>query len=573
MKRLKYIPVAAFALCLGACNKQYLDVKSVDANVPVELLYTNYAYVQQVVWNIYSYLPDGFDRLYLEAATDNAEATNVTDRSQAFNYGIWNQYNNPDAAAWANNFSGIRQANLYLKNKDKVDIGYIKDRITSTDSTTYFNARNNVKFMEGEALFLKAFFYFELVKRYGGVPVIPEALDYSNEDSWKSLQRNSVDSCLRYIGSLCDKAATIIPANAILSTYTWYQAGRVTLPAIKALKAKAFLYGASPLYKDKGSTITWAEAAQAAKDVLTLTGISVDANYANLFGANNTTSSEVIFYRRYGAQNAVERSNYPIYFEGSNGNSITPSQNLVDSYEVLVKNATGGIIGSVPFDWNNPAHAANPYINRDPRLTFSIIKNDTLFKSVRIETFTGGNSGLPKQNATKTGYYLGKWINASVDLVNNTTTNHAWVYFRNGDMLLTYAEAMFNAYGPTADPMGYGTTALQAINKVRQRTSTNNALTVNMPALTAAQLTQERIETERNVELSFEDQRFWDVRRWKKAAYFRAPLNRIEITKTGSTYSYAVKKLEDRVFEDKMYWYPITQNEISKTNWQQNTGW
>ncbi len=565
MKSVRYIPVLLLAVCISACNKQYLDVKSEQANVPVELLYTNYAYVQQVVWNIYSYLPDGFDKLYLEAATDNAEATNVTDRSQSFNYGIWNQYNNPDAAAWANNFSGIRQANLYLKNKDKVDIGYIKDRITSTDSTTYFNARNNVKFMEGEALFLKAFFYFELVKRYGGVPVIPEALDYENEDSWKNIQRSSVDSCLRYIGSLCDKAATIIPAN--IATYTWYQAGRVTLGSIKALKAKAFLYGASPLFKDKGSTITWAEAAQAAREVIALNAYSLDGSYTNLFGANNTSSAEVIFYRRYGAQNAMERNNFPILFEGSNGSSITPSQNLVDNYEVLIKNTSGVVTGSVPFNWNDPTHTANPYANRDPRLAFSVITNGASFKSRVIETFTGGNSGLPKQNATKTGYYLLKWNNSSVDLVNNTTTNHAWIYFRYADILLGYAEAMYNAYGPTADPMAYGTTALQAINLVRQR---NN---VKMPVLTAAQLTQERIETQRNVKLSFEDQRSWDVRRWKKATYFRAPLNRIEITANGSAFTYAVKKLEDRVFEDKMYWYPITQNEISKTNWQQNTGW
>lgn len=565
MKKAHYIILFLLPSILFSCKKDFLNVKNVDANVPIDALYSNYSYVQQVIWNAYSYLPDGFDKLDMEAATDNGEFTNVTNRSQDFNFGIWNQYNNPDGV-WSNNFDGIRQINLYLKNKDKVDISYIKDKITSTDSTTYYNARDNVKFMEGEALFIKAFLYFELVKRYGGVPILNEPFDYANAASWKDVKRNSVDECIRYIGSLCDKAATIIPAN--LSTYTWYEAGRATLGSIKSLKARAFLYGASPLYKDAGSTITWAEAAQAFRDVIALNAYSLDGSYANLYGANNTTSKEAIFYRRYGSQNSVEYNNFPILFEGSNGNSVTPSQNLVDDYEVLVKNGSGTVIGSVPFDWSNTAHAAAPYTNRDPRFALTVIYNNVSFKSKTIQTYTGGNSALPKQNATKTGYYLLKWVNSSVDLVNNTKTNHAWMYFRYGETLLGYAEAMYNAYGPDGDPLAYGMTALQAINAVRQRTG------IKMPVLTSAQLTQQAIEHERNVELSFEGHRFWDVRRWKKGStYFKNPLKRIEITFDGTNYTYAVKKLEDRVYEDKMNWYPIPQSEITKTGWVQNAGW
>jgi hypothetical protein len=93
-----------------------------------------------------------------------------------------------------------------------------------------------------------------------------------------------------------------------------------------------------------------------------------------------------------------------------------------------------------------------------------------------------------------------------------------------------------------------------------------------MPALTA--LNQQTIEHERNVEMSFEDQRFWDVRRWKKGGvYFKTPVNRISITNTGGSYTYAVKQLENRVFEDRMNWYPIPQSEIAKTHWAQNPGW
>jgi hypothetical protein len=171
MKKNRYITtLIVLGTLLYSCKRDYLDVQTLQAGVTVDKLYSNYTYVQQQVWNTYSYLPNGFNYLDMEAATDNAEVTYALDKSQTFNNGTWNQYNNPDSA-WATNFAGIRQANLYLKNKDKVDISYIKDKITSSDSTTYFNARNNVKFMQGETLFLKAFFYFELVKRYGGVPI------------------------------------------------------------------------------------------------------------------------------------------------------------------------------------------------------------------------------------------------------------------------------------------------------------------------------------------------------------------------------------------------------------------
>ncbi len=567
MKRNHYIlSMLILGSSLHACKDDYLDVRKIDANISTEQLYTNYSYVQGVLWNIYSYLPDGFANLDMEAATDNAESTNVDSKSQTFNLGIWNQYVNPDGV-WNKNFEGIRNANLFLKNKGKIDIAYIKNGIVGVDSSAYYNARDNVKYMEGEVLFLKAFFYFELVKRYGAVPVFEEPLDPDDDSTWKNVPRNSLDECLKYIVSLCDKASAIIPANL---TASWYEDGRIRHGAIKALKSRVMLYGASPLYKAGGSTITWAEAASAANEVIQLKSYALDATYTRLFGPTNAGSAEMIFYRRYGATNSVERNNFPIVFENSNGNSVTPSQNFVDGFEVLVKDGSGTVTASVPFDWSNPDHAANPYQNRDPRLAATVIANNSSYKSITIETFFGGNSGLPKLNATKTGYYLSKWSNSALDLVNNTTSDHTWTYFRYAEVLLNYAEAMYNAYGAEADPGHFGITALQAINLVRKR--------VAMPDLTAADFDQAAIERERNAEFGFEDQRFWDVRRWNKGdTYFKAPLNRIDIKRNVSgssvTYSYTVKKLEDRAFDAKMNWYPIPQAEINKTGWTQNTGW
>ena len=194
----------------------------------------------------------------------------------------------------------------------------------------------------------------------------------------------------------------------------------------------------------------------------------------------------------------------------------------------------------------------------------TVITNGASFKSTTIQTYYGGNSGQPKLNASKTGYYLSKYVNATVDLLNNTTTTHQWLYFRSAEVLLNYAEAMYNAYGATGDPLAYGMTALHALNKVRTRAT--------MPALT--DLNADAIVHERRVELGFEGHRWWDVRRWKKGSLFASPVRSVSITLNGSNFVYAPIKLEDRVFDPaKMNWYPIPQSEITKTGWEQNGGW
>lgn len=558
MKNIQYIlMIVILSITFSSCEESFLDVKNVEAGVTVEDMYTRYNYVQGVVWETYSYLPNGLGDLWHEAATDVAEATSEGSGAQLFNMGIWNALINPDNV-WGHYFRGINQANQYLKNMGKADLEYIKTSATATDSTNYKKAVNNLVFMEGEVLFLKAFFYFELVKRYGGVPIIEEALEYEDEASWKNLDRNTLDESIKYIVKLCDEAANIIPAS--MSAYSWYEDGRVTHGAIKALKARTLLYAASPTFQAAGSTFTWADAARAAHDVIALKQYSLGASFAALFGANNATSTEFIFKRRYGAMNWLEYNQFPISFVGSNGNSLTPTQNLVDQFEVV----SGGV--SENFNWNNPVHAAAPYANRDPRFAATVVYNESKFKTTTVETFTGGNNGLPKQNATKTGYYLLKWVNSSIDLVNNTSANHTWSYFRYSDILLGYAEAMLNAYGANNDPNGFGMTAIEAFNLVRKRAQVSE--------LAAAELTPERIEKERMVELCFEGHRFWDVRRWGKGTeYFSKPVNRIVITKTGSNLIYEVKKLEDRVYSFKMDWYPIPQNEMIKTGWDQNPGW
>jgi hypothetical protein len=183
MKKHHYIIFIVFAvLSLASCKKDFLDVKNIPADMPISLIYKQYDYIQGVVWNAYSYLPDGYAWVDMEAATDDAYHTNVNNRSHTFNYGVWDQFNNPDGV-WGNYFNGIYQANLYLQHKGEVDLSPQSAAIKNGDSTNYKRAVLNLRFMEGECYFLKAFFYFELVKRYGAVPIIDKALDYNDADS------------------------------------------------------------------------------------------------------------------------------------------------------------------------------------------------------------------------------------------------------------------------------------------------------------------------------------------------------------------------------------------------------
>ena len=93
-----------------------------------------------------------------------------------------------------------------------------------------------------------------------------------------------------------------------------------------------------------------------------------------------------------------------------------------------------------------------------------------------------------------------------------------------------------------------------------------------MPNLT--DLNADAIVHERRVELGFEGHRWWDIRRWKKGSVFANPVRSISITLNGSNFVYTPVKLEDRVYnQTRMNWYPIPQSEITKTGWEQNTGW
>ena len=401
-----------------------------------------------------------------------------------------------------------------------------------------------------EARFLRAFFYFELIKRYKNVPLVLEPL---TKEEANAVTPSTFDQVLNFIVIECDTVAARLPVT--FSTFNSAETGRATKGAAMALKARALLYAASPLHNPTGDKAKWTLAAQASKAIIDQLASTYAPlpTYAN--AVNVLTSKELIFERRPNSQvRTFEEANTAVGFIGGNTGTC-PSQNLVDSYEMK---ATGLGINETGSGYD----AANPYAGRDPRLAATVLFNGSVWKSIPLEVWNGGLNGPPKSHTTKTGYYLRKYLTESISLnpVNPGSGYHYWVIFRYAEVLLNYAEAMNEAYGPeVAGPAPLNNlTALQAVNQVRTRTG---LAMPGFPTGMAADAFRTKLWNERRVELAFEDHRFWDLRRWKIGDQ-TTEIYGMDVVKDGTNFTYTRKLVETRVWDDKMYLYPIPQTDF-----------
>ena len=215
------------------------------------------------------------------------------------------------------------------------------------------------------------------------------------------------------------------------------------------------------------------------------------------------------------------------------------------------------------------------YANRYPRLAYTVLYHGgkTAYGK-QVDVLPNGLNGLPQEGATKTGYYLSKFVNISVSLTANSTTTakHSMPLFRYAEILLIYAEAMNEAYGPEGVTDELNLSARDAINMVRGRSG------LGIAALTSEDVSSKKefrqaLRKERMAELAFEDHRFWDIRRWKIGEE-TTKIKRVSISKAGDKYSFEYSVTADRIWDDKMYFYPIPQSEIYKNpKLVQNPGW
>ncbi len=558
-KFFSYIYISAaisIAFTLSSCNG-FLD-REEDSFIDKTATFDSYNRTKQYLTYAYTLLPDGLNRFSREAmlasATDDAEFAIESAEIQQFNNGSWNALNNPDDV-WNRYYSGISKCCTLLENTDHVNLDI--SRLDPDKQVEYANSLKDIRMWRAEARFLRAYFHFELLKRYGPIPIVTSTLSING--NYENTPRPTMKEVVDFIAKECDIAADTLELTPWRNVNDAF--GRATKGAALALKSRLLLYAASPLYVDFGDTneankptdvALWKSAADAAKAVIDLNQYELASSYGDLF-KNDFQNKEYIFVRRYAANSDFEKSNFPVSFGGKGGTN--PSQNLVDDYEML---------DGTPFDWNDPAKAAQPFANRDARLEATILMNMGPFKGKKVATYPEGADASPNPNATKTGYYLRKFLNEDVNIqTGGSSGGHVVPLFRLAEIYLNYAEAL-NECDPTNPDIAL------YLNKVRNRASLPNVSALSQEQMRAV------IQHERRVELAFEEHRSWDVRRWKIASStLGTPLMGVQIErKPLGGYTYMPVKVEQRVFQPKMYWYPIPQSEVLKLKqWKQNNGW
>ena len=527
-------------------------------------VFTDFGRTQAFVTNIYSYLDDDMPSTgALCSATDEAEYAWSWASVHDYNNGAWSPTN--PKSQWGL-YRGIRAVNYFLKESQNADYSEL------TQDKNYEAEMKRFRRYEYEVRFLRAYFYFNLVRAYGDVPFTTEVLTDAEANR---LYRTPYDEVFDFIVSECNQIADELPVD-----YTQLdndaangsnpETGRITKQTVLALKARALTYKASPLFNTTGDLSLWRDAADANKAVIDFcaeNNIRL-GNYSALWGTDNYRASEVIFARRIGDTNLYEITNFPVGMEnGESGNC--PTQSLVDAYEMRTTGLAWDEAGS-------GYNAASPYSNRDPRLGMTIAVNGDKWPDTNpnnLETYTGGRNGLPIAGATPTGYYLKKYLDRTIDISASTGSGgkrHSWITFRLGEFYLNYAESVFNLLGSAdATNATFTMSAREAVNVIRSRSD------VGMPAFPAGMSNADfatKYQRERMVEMAFEGQRFWDVRRWKIGDTQRTVM-RMNITLRGEELEFA-RVASNRYWNDKMYLFPIPDAEMRiNSNLTQNPGW
>jgi len=598
---------------LAGCKRDFLDVTPLG-EISSQTTWADGALSTAFVTNLYNgFGPGGFDEQMLASLSDEAVFTHtgrgittVNDGSLSPSTPGWVH----STYEWGNMYSRIRGCNVSIQNLGTAtfDDDDLKDRL------------------KGEAYFMRAYFYHQLVRYYGGVPIIKNVYGL-NEDY--SIERSSFSDCVNFIVSDCDSAALLLAGRDM-------DKGRASEVAALALKSRVLLYAASdmhdgPTLAAKSSVMNgyakpeilaytsgdraarWTAALNAAKAAmdkskggykmdLTAQASPEDArnNYMSIAmgggstapGVDAAASVEIILGPYNNADQDDWGGPYLGLFNGPNGYhnwaGNTPIGQLVDDYEMM---------DGTSFSWSNTTHKAAPYKNREPRFYASIMFDGSDWKPRNLisgdadpynqiqtgqyDLVVGGNqitfngldtrsSSIEDWNGSRTGYYMRKFIDPNTSIVENNTRQYIpWPFFRYTELAFNYIEALIE--------LNRDTEARDLLNKIRFRAGMP-ALTESGPAL------RDRYRHERRIEMAYEEQRYHDARRWMIApTTLGRKMTFITVTgkfKPGQTlagkykhdetiYNYTYTPVindthENRVWLDKMYFRPIVRDEMNK---------
>ena len=554
MKKSIAILLAA-PLLLASCS-DFLELNESEYHT-VKYQFSTFSRVKQSATNVYGYVRDGLadvEETMLDAATDDAVYVWETNNIKRFYDGSWSPVNLIDDR-WDELYAAIAAANYFLENcpEDFPEAKY---------QDNYAEDLKQLKNYPFEIRALRAYFHFELLKRYRSIVIANRSF---TKEEVNTLEPATYDRAVEWIVDECD---AIIPSLPVTYSGSYYgEVGRVTRGMAQALKDRVLLYAASPLNNPTGDRTRYLRAAAAAKEI-------IDSGVYSLIDeqtTNNASAKGLIFGKLCPLSSTFEAANFPIGYEGGN-TGICPSQNLAEAFDM--RNGT-------VFNRNDEGHWRN-LLNasmRDPRFAKTLLYNGALFKDQYIQSYTGGRNGLPLDGASVTSYYLYKHIQEETSFVAGSETyfQHVYPLFRYAEVVLNYAEALGAAtqnaaFTGTLDVDGvdvaFDLSPLEALNQVRTR--------YGMPAIASVvnyDSFETRLRNERRVELAFEGHRFWDIRRWKIGPQ-TTRLYGLEITNANGSISYTRKLVQERIWDDKMYYYPLSEAELyNNRNLIQNEGW
>lgn len=595
------------SISITGCNDNFVNTQPLD-QVAGDAVWNDASLTEAFITGIYAGLGNGsFDEQQLASLTDETIFTHpgrgITTITEA--------RSNPADPGWISGtiewnsmYGRIRAANLAIQN---------------LTTPKFANTNGIADRLLGEAKFMRAYYYHQLVRYYGGVPLIDKVYGLGEADY--TVGRNTMEECINFITKDCDEAAALLKGKSLAK-------GRTNMLAALALKARVLTYAASDLYdattaKSKSSAHAafaqpallgyvsgsrserWQKAKAAAKAVLDATsGYQLNlsapagkddgtANYMNIALARNGGDQDILF-ARYFVNQKPEGGGQQGLYNGPNGYhnwaGNTPVSLLVDDYEM---------IDGSKFSWSDPSKATTPYANRDPRFYASILYDGAPWKprtadvaakdpanqiqtgqyevssgsgKVSVAGLDTRKSTVEDWNGSYTGYYMRKFTDPSSAIVDQNT------YQQIPSPFLRYTEAVFN-YAEACIELGEDAEARTWLNKIRYRSG--------MPALTeTGDALRQRYRNERRIEMVFEEQRYHDARRWMIApSTLGRKANTISITgtlKAGKSvslyrydptsydYSYRVVEIdpgkENRAWLDKMYYLPINRDEMNRNS-------
>lgn len=568
----KFIYIISATLLIAGCN--FLDLEESGSVYEREDMYKTYSNIQKMLTNIYGYLPnkDIYDvsSALRDCGCDDAEYGDPSSSVQRFNNGNWSAISTVDTK-WTL-YNAIRCTWEFLESIKTADIS-----IYQYDAK-YKQQLEHLKYYPYEARLLKAYYLFELARRYGDIPVPMKMLSIEEANT---IEKTPFDDVIDYIVEECDTCIDELPQTYIGMLDN--ELGRVTKGFAMAVKTKALLYAASPLFNEGGDAQKWLRAAKAAHDLITYAEETGEYRLdPTLFAGSATsedkwyTSKEVIMHIARSTSQSIEKYNFPLRFTEGKRTSMAgsyPTQNLVDAFQTkagydITLAADGWQTSDPDFD------LSTPYENRDPRFARAILANGMSFKGSEIETWVGGAdySATRADLGSPTGYYLRKHLQELTSFTPEASTefHHCWIVYRYAEALLSYAEAA-NEYFKDPDKTD-GTlkiSARQAINQVRANAGMPDITVTGYEAFKTA------VQREWRVEFAFEDHRFWDIRRWKIGASTQSQIDGVSIVKSGDKLEYSRVMVERRTWADRMNLYPIPQNELfcNENLRPQNKGW